>query len=120
MNAIKNRVQLVGNLGGSPEVKTLTTGNKVARFSLATSESYFNSAGQKITETYWHNVVAWGKLAGIAESLLQKGSEVAIDGKLITRTYNDRTGLKKYVTEVVASELLLLTKKEAAAPARPF
>jgi single-strand DNA-binding protein len=110
MNAIKNRVQLVGNLGGNPEVKTLDTGNKVARFSVATSEFYVNKAGEKITETYWHNVVAWGKLAGIAESLLHKGSEVAIDGKLITRQYADKSGTKKHVTEIIVSELLLLTK----------
>ena len=108
---IKNRVQLIGNLGATPEVKTLDSGNKVARFSVATSEYFTNKKGEKINETHWHNIVVWGKLAGIAEQLLQKGTEVAIDGKLSTRNYTDKAGVKKYVTEVVASELLLLTKK---------
>ncbi len=112
MMTIKNRVQLVGNLGANPEVKTLESGNKVARFSVATSEYYTNKKGEKISETHWHNVVVWGKLAAIAQQLLQKGTEVAIDGKLSTRHYTDKSGSKKYITEVVASELLLLTKKE--------
>jgi single-strand DNA-binding protein len=111
MMTIKNRVQLIGNLGGSPEVKTLDSGNKVARFSIATSEYYTNKKGEKVTETQWHNIVVWGKLAGIAEQLLQKGSEVVIDGKISTRNYTDKEGIKKYFTEIVANELLLINKK---------
>lgn len=113
MNTIKNRVQLVGNLGASPEVKELENGNKVARFAVATSESYTNKKGEKVNETHWHNVVVWGKLANIAQGLLKKGSQVAIDGKLTTRTYNDKEGAKKYFTEIIANEFLLLDKKEA-------
>lgn len=108
---IKNRVQLVGNLGATPEVRSLEGGNKVARFSVATSDFYTNKKGEKVTETHWHNIVVWGKLAGIAEQLLQKGSEVVIDGKLNTRNYVDKEGVKKYITEVVANEFLLINKK---------
>lgn len=111
MNSIKNRVQLTGNLGATPEVKSLDNGNKVARFSVATSEDYLNKKGEKITATHWHNIIAWGKLAGVAEQLLKKGSEVIVDGKLSTRSYVAKDGSKKYITEVVAQELLVNTKK---------
>jgi single-strand DNA-binding protein len=111
MNAIKNRVQLIGNLGNNPEVRTLEGGKKMARMSMATSETYNNAKGEKVTETYWHNVVAWGKTAEIAEKLLVKGTEVAIDGKLVSRSYTDKEGQKKYITEVVANELLVISKK---------
>jgi single-strand DNA-binding protein len=111
MMTIKNRVQLIGNLGGSPEVKTLDSGNKVARFSVATSEYYTNKKGEKVTETQWHNVVVWGKLAGVAEQILEKGSHVVIDGRLNSGNYTDKEGVKKFFTEIVASELLLLSKK---------
>ena len=115
MMTIKNRVQLVGNLGTTPTVKTLDSGNKVARFSVATNEYYTNKKGEKINETHWHNVVVWGKLAEIAEKILDKGTEVAIDGKLSTRNYTDKAGAKRYMTEVVASELLLVNKNDKAA-----
>lgn len=111
MNAIKNKVQLIGHLGQLPEVKTVADGKKVAHLSLATNENYKNTKGEKVTETQWHNVVAWGKLAEIAEKYLVKGSEVAIEGKLINRNYTDKQGIKRYVTEVQANELLILTKK---------
>ena len=113
MNAIKNKVQLIGNLGMNPEVRVFETGNKMARMSIATSETYNNAKGEKVTETYWHNVVAWGKLAEIAEKLLAKGTEVAVDGKLVNRSYTDKQGQKKYITEVVANELLVISKKTA-------
>jgi single-strand DNA-binding protein len=112
MMTIKNRVQLIGNLGASPEVKELENGNKVARFSLATSEFYTNKKGEKVTETHWHNVVVWGKLADIAKNLLEKGSQVAIDGKLSARQYTDKQGAKKYISEIVATEFLVINKKE--------
>jgi single-strand DNA-binding protein len=111
MMTIKNRVQLVGNLGGSPEVKTLESGNKLAKFAVATHEYYTNKKGEKVNETHWHNIVVWGKLANIAEQILQKGAEVVIDGRINTRNYLDKDGVKKYVTEITASELLLITKK---------
>lgn len=110
---IKNRVQLIGNLGATPEVKELENGNKMARFSVATSDFYTNKKGEKVTETHWHNVVVWGKLAGVAESLLKKGVQVAVDGKLTTRNYTDKEGVKRYVTEITANEFLLLDKKPA-------
>ena len=111
MMTIKNRVQLIGNLGGTPEVKDLDNGNKVARFSVATSEYYTNKKGEKVTDTQWHNIVIWGKLADIAEKYLHKGSQVVIDGKITTRNYTDKEGAKKYFTEIVANELLLIDKK---------
>jgi len=114
MYALKNKVQLIGNLGNAPEVKTLESGKKMARFSVATSENYRNAKGEKVTETQWHNLVAWGKVAEIAEKFLSKGKEVAIEGKLISRSYNDKEGNKKYITEIQVNELLLLGAKSEA------
>ena len=113
MYALKNKVQLIGNLGNTPEVKTLESGKKMARFSVATSESYRNAKGEKVTETQWHTLVAWGKVAEIVEKFLTKGKEVAIEGKLINRSYNDKEGNKKYITEVQVNELLMLGAKAA-------
>ncbi len=110
MNALKNKVQLIGYLGNAPEVKSLESGKKVANFSVATNESYQNAKGEKVTETQWHRVVAWGKVADIAAKYLDKGKEVAIEGKLVNRSYNDKDGNKKQVTEIYANELLLLSK----------
>ncbi len=114
MYALKNKVQLIGNLGANPEVKTLEGGRKLARFNVATSETYRNAKGDKVTDTQWHSLVAWGKVAEIAEKYLKKGSEVAIEGKLITRTYNDKDGNKKYITEVQVNEVLMLGEKAKA------
>ena len=114
MYALKNKVQLIGNLGNAPEVKTTESGKKLARFSVATNESYRNAKGEKVTETTWHNLVAWGKVADIAEKYLNKGTEVAIEGKLINRSYTDKEGIKKYITEVQVNELLLLGNKVEA------
>lgn len=114
MYALKNKVQLIGNLGNDPEVKTTENGKKLARFSVATNESYRNASGEKVTETTWHNLVAWGKVAEIAEKYLNKGSEIAIEGKLINRSYTDKDGNKKYITEVQVNELLMLGSKTAA------
>jgi single-strand DNA-binding protein len=111
MYALKNKVQLIGNLGNNPEIKTLDGGKKLARFSVATNEVYRNTKGEKVTETQWHNLVAWGKVAEIAEKFLTKGSEIAIEGKLMNRTYNDKDGVKKYFTEVQVNELLMLGDK---------
>ena len=111
MYALKNKVQLIGNLGNAPEIKTTEGGKKLARFSMATNESYRNTKGEKITDTQWHTLVAWGKVADIAEKFLVKGSEVAIEGKLINRNYTDKEGNKKYITEVQVAEVLLLGEK---------
>ncbi len=113
MYALKNKVQLIGNLGAAPEVKTMESGKKMVRFSVATSETYKNSKGERVKETQWHNVVAWGQVAEIANKYLTKGKEVAIEGKLISRNYIDKAGIKKYITEVHANELLLLGSKGA-------
>ncbi len=114
MYALKNKVQLIGNLGNAPEVKTLDGGKKMARFSIATNESYRNAKGEKITETQWHNMIAWGKLAEIAEKYLTKGKEVVVEGKLVNRNYTDKDGNKKYITEVQVNELLMLGEKVKA------
>src|ERR1051325_5933598 len=100
MNTLRNKVQLIGNLGQNPEVKELNGGKKVAKFSLATNETYRNKAGEKVTDTQWHNLVAWGKTADIIEKYLKKGSEVAVEGKLLNRNYTDKEGVKRYVTEI--------------------
>ena len=110
MYALRNKVQLIGNLGQNPEIKTTEGGKKLARFNIATNESYPNTKGEKVTETQWHTVIAWGKVADIAEKYLSKGSEVAIEGKLVNRSYNDKQGNKKYVTEVQVNEVLMLDK----------
>ena len=115
MYALKNKVQLIGNLGNAPEVKNTENGKKLARFSMATNETYRGRTGEKITETTWHNVVAWGKVADIAEKFLTKGKEIAIEGKLINRSYTDKDGIKRYVTEIQVNELLLIGGEKPAA-----
>ncbi len=114
MYALKNKVQLIGNLGNAPEVRTLDGGKKMARFSIATNETYRNAKGEKITETQWHNIIAWGKVAEIAEKYLTKGKEVVVEGKLVNRNYTDKDGNKKYSTEVHVNELLMLGEKVRA------
>ncbi len=111
MNTLRNKVQLIGNLGNDPEIITLESGKKLAKFSLATNESYKNANGERITDTQWHNIVAWGKTAEIIESFVTKGKEVAIEGKLSNRSWEDKDGNKRYITEVVCNELLMLGNK---------
>ena len=111
MNALKNKVQLIGNLGKDPEIKVMKSGTKLAIFTLATHEAYQNQEGERVEETQWHNVVAWGKLAEIAEKILSKGIQVVIDGKLHNSSYDDKDGVKRYKTEVVANELLVVQGK---------
>ncbi len=110
---IKNHVQLIGRLGANPEVKVLENGNKLARFSIAVSETYTTKKGEKVTDVQWHAIVAWGNLAGIAERILQKGTQVTVDGKLFNRTYMNKEGAKRTNTEIVANELLVLQQKAA-------
>ncbi len=111
MSTIKNHVQLIGNVGIAPTVTNLESGKKVARFSLATNEYYKNSKEEKQTDTNWHTVVAWGKVAEIIEKYVTKGKEVGIVGKLKTRTFTTDDGNQRYVTEVEANEILLLGNK---------
>ncbi len=115
MNAMRNKVLLIGNLGQDPEIKTLESGKKVARFTLATNESFKNSEGQKVEETTWHNIVAWNGLADTASRFLKKGREVAVEGKLVYRSYEDKKGVTKYITEIVLNDLLLLRSGKGAA-----
>ena len=110
MSTLRNKVQLIGNLGNDPEIITLESGKKLAKFSIATNESYKNNKGERVTDTQWHNVVAWGKTAEIIEGFVTKGKEIAIEGKLTTRSWEDKDGQKRYTTEVVCNELLLLGK----------
>ncbi len=112
MSKISNKVQLIGNLGIDPEVKELENKSKVAKFSLATNESYTNAKGEKITGTQWHNIVAWNKTAEIIEKYVSNGDKIAVEGRLTHRSYEDKEGVKKYVTEVVAHEVLLLNPKK--------
>ena len=110
MNAMKNKVQLIGNVGNEPEVKTFGEGKKVANITLATNDYYINTKGEKVEQTEWHRVTAWGKVAEIIEKYVSKGKEIAIEGKLTHRSYDDKEGNKRYITEVVANDILLLGK----------
>lgn len=106
-----NKVILVGNLGKDPEVRHLENGRAVANFSLATSESYKNKQGERVTQTEWHNVVLWTPLAELAEKYLKKGNQVYIEGKITTRSYEDKEGVQKYITEVVGRDITFLGAK---------
>lgn len=113
MNALRNKVQLIGNLGTDPEIRETEAGKKMAKFSVATNEVYRNAKGEKVTETQWHNIVAWGKIAELAEKYLVKGSEVAVEGKLMNNNFVGKDGVKKYFTQVQIHELLLMGSKAA-------
>jgi single-strand DNA-binding protein len=110
MNAMKNTVQLIGNVGNDPEIKNLDGGKKVANITMATNEVYYKENGDKVEQTEWHKVVAWGKTAEIIEKYVTKGLQIGIEGKLTHRSYDDKNGEKRYITEVVANEVLLLGK----------
>jgi single-strand DNA-binding protein len=115
MNSLKNRVTLIGNLGQDPEIKTTEAGKKFTHFTLATRDGYKNAEGQKISETTWHNIVAWNGLAEIAGKFLKKGREVAVEGRIVYRTFEDKKGLTKNITEIVLNDLILLRSgKETA------
>ena len=111
MNTLRNKVQLIGNLGMNPEIKEIRNGRKMAKFTLATNEIYKNSVGEKVKDTQWHNVVVWGHAVDVAERFLEKGSEVAVQGKIVNRSYCNKEGLKKYITEIEVRDILLLGKK---------
>jgi single-strand DNA-binding protein len=111
MNALKNKVQLIGHVGQEPEIKILEGGKKLAKFSIATNDVYYNENKEKVTDTQWHNITAFGKVAEIIESFVTKGKEIALEGKLTHRSYDDKDGVKRTYTEVIANELLLLGSK---------
>lgn len=114
MNTLSNQVQLIGNLGQDPEMKTFDNGNKMCRFSLATNEYYRDSDGEKQQRTDWHTVVAWGAISENVAKVLKKGDKAAVSGKLKSRSYEDQEGNTRYVTEIVAEDFLKLNPKKSA------
>jgi single-strand DNA-binding protein len=112
MNQLKNRVQLIGRLGQDPEVKSLDGGKVVARFSLATTETYKDAEGNKVSDTQWHQVVVWGSLCSVVAAYFKKGMEVMIEGKLSYRSYENKEGRKVSQTEVIARDLMMLEKQK--------
>jgi len=112
MNAIKNQVQLIGNLGKDVELISLDNGKKLARFTMATNFFYKNKEGEKVQETQWHNIAAWGKQAETIEQMLKKGSEVIVNGRLTYSNYVDKDGIKRYKSEIVLKDFMTLSKKE--------
>ncbi len=111
MSTLKNHVQLMGHLGQDPEVLNLDSGKKLVKFSLATNDVYYDSKGEKVTNTHWHNIVAWGKTASIIETYVKKGQEILLRGKLTSRSYETKEGEKRYITEVNCSEIVMTTPK---------
>lgn len=121
MNQSVNKVVLLGNLGRDPEVRHFENGGVVASFSLATSESFLDAhTGERREITDWHDVVAWRGLALVAEKILTKGARVYVEGRLKKRSYQDKEGQAKLVVEVVAEELILLSKPEVKIPTAPY
>jgi len=111
MKNLRNQVQLIGRLGADPEVNEFSSGKK-AHMRIATSETYKNKSGEKVTDTQWHNVVAWNKSADYAQNYLSKGTEIMVVGKLVNRSYEDKNGITRYITEVVADQMTIMQKKE--------
>lgn len=103
-----NKVMLIGNLGKDPEIRAIPSGVKVANFSIATTERYTDKNGQKVDKTEWHNIVMWRGLAEVAEKYLKKGKQIFVEGRLQTRSWDDQTGQKKYMTEIVADNMVML------------
>ncbi|MDA3941929.1 MAG: single-stranded DNA-binding protein [Bacteroidetes bacterium] len=112
MTTLRNNVQLIGRAGRTPEIKTFDKDRKLARFSMATNEVYYNQKGERVEETQWHNLVAWGKTADIIEKLITKGKEIAVSGKLINRNWDDKDGNKRYATEVEINQIIAFEKSE--------
>ena len=112
MNSLKNKVQLIGNLGQNPEIISFENGNKLAKLVMATNESYKDLKGERITNTQWHNLIAWGKTADIIEKYLKKGQEIAIEGKLIHESFEGKDGIKRQASKVQISELVMIGSKK--------
>ncbi|MCP3927477.1 MAG: single-stranded DNA-binding protein [Bacteroidetes bacterium] len=108
MNNLRNKIQLIGNLGKEVEYRKLENGNSMARISMATKEVFKNSEGEKVIDVQWHNLIGWGKVADIMQVFMKKGKEVAVQGKLTHRSWEDKSGQKRYMSEVVVNEFLLL------------
>jgi single-strand DNA-binding protein len=112
MSNMRNSVKLIGRLGHDPEIREFQKGKNMAKFSMATSENYKNAQGEWVNETQWHRIVAWGRLADMARERLFKGCEVAIEGKLVTNSFETKEGVKRYSTEINLRECLVLDKKK--------
>jgi single-strand DNA-binding protein len=112
MNPLTNKVLLIGNLGKDPEVADYESGKKRAKVSIATSDFYLNAEGEKVTQTEWHNLVGWGRTAELMEKVLKKGNKVAVEGKLTSRSYEDKEGQTRYITEIIVNDFLNLTPKD--------
>lgn len=111
MNALRNSVRLIGHLGDIPKIRKLDSEKSVANFSIATNENYRDHAGNKMSETTWHKLVAWGKQAEFAEKYLKKGTEVAIEGKLTNRSFEDKNGETHFISEIIVNEIMIFDKK---------
>jgi single-strand DNA-binding protein len=111
MSNLSNRVQLIGNLGQDPEIVNLNDDKKLVRFSLATSDRYTNKLGEKVTDTQWHRIVAFNGTANIISEYVKKGNKIGVEGKLVTRQWEDKDGVKQYTTEVVCDQVLMLDTK---------
>jgi single-strand DNA-binding protein len=111
MNALRNKVQLIGRLGKDPELMSFDEGKTKCSFPVATNEVFRNSEGERVERTQWHDIVIWDALADVAGQYLKKGAEIAIEGRLCYRTYEDGEGNTRYVTEIVASEMLMLDRR---------
>lgn len=108
---LKNKVQLIGHVGNTPEIKTTENGKTLAKFSVATNETYYDSKGNHVTDTQWHNIIAWGKQADLAKLLLEKGKEALVEGKITNRVYENNEGNKQRISEIIASQILVFGKK---------
>jgi single-strand DNA-binding protein len=117
MNTLRNRVQLIGRLGSKVEIKNLEGGKSLGKVSIATNEYYKNQKGERVEETTWHNLVAWGKQAQLLDKYTDKGSEIAIEGKLSSRSYQDKEGNKRYITEVIVQNIMLMGDRKATVSA---
>ncbi|WP_051315987.1 single-stranded DNA-binding protein [Algoriphagus vanfongensis] len=113
MNALRNKVQLIGRMGDKIQVKTFDSGKIKGSVNLATSETYRNAKGEKVSETTWHHLIVWGKQAEILEKYTDKGSEIAVEGKISNRDFTDKDGVKKYITEIIVHEFLLMGGNKA-------
>lgn len=111
-----NKVILVGNVGKDPEIRHLDSGVAVATFSLATSETYTAKNGERVTSTEWHNIVLWRGLADVAEKYVKKGMQLYIEGRIRSRSYDDKDGVKRYVTEINGDVMRMLGSKESSGP----
>ena len=111
MKSLRNSVHLIGNLGNDPEVKETSNGKKMVKLSLATSETRRDQNGEKIMETQWHNLIIWGKLADVAGKYLKKGRQIAVEGKLTNRQYDDKEGNRRFFTQIVVNDLVMLGNK---------